>query len=203
VYVGLKRFDNPATGALVALDAVTGEEQWRHPFSPELETQPAGCLGGAVANETSVFVSADDGRVYSLFVASGEEEWVAGRVISPTDPGSTLAGDLRPVTLANGRLIAGSQATGILTAYELSTGEEQWQSSADRGGTRYPLSDDDDAVYVLHLGGQLAALESTGGALLWRAGDSATGPGAFVASPAVDTDRLYLPGRQSLMALAK
>jgi outer membrane protein assembly factor BamB len=187
----------------VAIDAVTGEERWRRPFEPEVETQPAGCLGGAIAEGNSVFVSADDGRVYSLAAANGAVEWVARRVTTPSDETSTLAGDLRPVTLAGGFLIAGSQATGVLTAYDPETGEDQWQASANRGGTRYPLSSDDGALYVLHLGGQLAAMEGSSGALLWRAGDPQTRLEPFVASPAVDDDRLYIPGQGSLIALAR
>lgn len=199
VVVGIRRFGNPITGGIAALDARTGVVRWRREFSPSRPGQDAGSLGGAVFAGNLVVVTADDGRVYGLARADGAVRWVG----APRPENVAAGGDTRPLALAGQRdnqvVVAGS-TTGTLTAFDAVSGTVRWEASADRGSAYAPLAADASQVYATHLGGQLAAFDVATGRVRWIAGDT-DAAGEFTPSPALADDVLYVGGLNGFYAL--
>ena len=203
VYVGLKRFTTPATGALVALDASTGAEVWTHTFVPELSWQASGSLGGAVSHGGLVYASPDDGRIYAFDAVNGDVAWVSSRVVVDGDPDRTIAGDQRPLAIIDGLVIAGSLTSEDVAAYDAVSGELAWQESPRMGGTMSPLVAHEGTVFVHHLGGQLTALDATNGRVLWTDDAGPFGDPKYSAAPTAESDRLYASGWDALWALRR
>ena len=89
VFIGVKRFRNPTTGAFVALDAATGAIRWTHEFQPGYPGALTGCLGRSAFDGPNVIVAAEDGQIYAFDRQTGAVRWTAPRVhpIPSEDPG--------------------------------------------------------------------------------------------------------------------
>ena len=202
VFVCLKRFTNPTSGGVVALDAQTGSVRWSVDLPPNPPFGGAACnLRVAVSGEVVVATS-DAGKIYAFDRTSGAVVWTAPQ-LSGLPPGSygSPDADYRPITASRGLIIVGS-TTGYIVALDAATGAERWRSNADRGSATYPLAADSDAVYVTYSGLQLGAFDVTTGALKWLAGDN-PGGGEFYPYPAPDGDKLYVSGLTGFYALRK
>lgn len=104
-----------SNGWVLALDAVTGAERWRHRLSSQVMATPVVASG-------RVIVRTEDGRVASLSAASGEQQWQADQAV----PRLSLRGASTPV-VAGGSIIAGFD-NGRIVALDLATGETQWDT---------------------------------------------------------------------------
>lgn len=197
VFVGVRRFTNPFTGAFVALDAATGAVLWRHEFQPDLPNgQDSGCLGRAVFFGDKAIVAADDGRIYAFDRATGAIAWVAPRLPEIDGAPSLLPGDERPLTVSGDVVVAGSRS-GYITGLSAETGAELWRSTANLGSAVYPLAGDAASAYVLYVGGQLVAFDVSNGAVRWRAAPLLLG------SVVVDDTHIYGGNDDALYAFRK
>ncbi len=119
-------------GAVVALDAVTGDVLWR--FDPEVDPSwtRRGCCGpvnrGLEVWKGKIYIGTFDGYLMALDAATGAVVWrvdtIVDRSLAYTSTGSPqIAGDV--VVLGN----AGGDfgVRGYVTAYDLETGEEAWR----------------------------------------------------------------------------
>ena len=203
VYVGLKRLTVPNSGMVAALDAATGAVRWRVDVAATDPGLPSGVAGPLAFYRDLALVSVQDGSIRALDRATGETRWTAPRLSGlPSGTGGSPDNDDRPLVVVGDLVIAGS-TTGWLVGLDARTGAERWRATANRGSAVFPLSSDGAMVFVTHLGGQLAAVRASSGAVAWYAGDNRTGIGEFSMTPAIDGGRLYIAGRNGYYALRK
>ncbi len=155
-----------ASGELVAMDRASGEARWSRSLMSEI-------LAPAAASSGVVVVRTVDGRVVGLSEESGAELWQYQREV----PVLTLRGTSSPV-IAGERVVAGLDS-GEVVALSLQDGRELWIKSvtSPRGRTEIermvdidadPVVSPDGVVYVVSYQGDLAALNSQQGDILWK-----------------------------------
>jgi outer membrane protein assembly factor BamB len=143
-----------------------------------------------VVDNEQVFIRSVDGKLRSLAVADGAEQWVVSRRV----PALSLTGNSEP--LVAGPLVFTGFDDGKVIAYERASGQTRWESTitAPSGRTEIERLVDVDGRFVLNNGviyvasfqGRLAALQAVSGDLLWSREFSSYQPIAF------DDDALYL-----------
>ena len=148
-----------------------------------------------VVDNDQVFVRSVDGKLRSLAIADGAEQWVVARRV----PALSLTGNSQP--LVAGPLVFAGFDDGKVIAYERASGQTRWESTitAPSGRTeierlvdvdgRFVLSD--GVIYVASFQGRLAALQAVNGDLLWSREFSSYQP------IAIDDDALYLSADDS------
>ena len=161
---------------------------WGSRLESEIRSTP-------IVDNDQVFVRSVDGKLRSLAIADGAEQWVVSRRV----PALSLTGNSEP--LVAGPLVFAGFDDGKLIAYERTSGKIRWEStiSAPRGRTeierlvdvdgRFVLSD--GVIYVASFQGRLAALQAASGDLLWSREFSSYQP------IAIDDDALYLSADDS------
>jgi len=148
-----------------------------------------------VVDNDQVFVRSVDGKLRSLAIADGAEQWVVSRRV----PALSLTGNSEP--LVAGPLVFTGFDDGKVIAYERDSGQTRWEStiSAPSGRTeierlvdvdgRFVLSN--GVIYVASFQGRLAAIQAVSGDLLWSREFSSYQP------IALDDDALYLSADDS------
>lgn len=148
-----------------------------------------------VVDGDQVFVRSVNGKLRSLAIADGAEQWVVSRRV----PSLSLTGNSQP--LVAGPLVFAGFDDGKLIAYERDSGQTRWESTiaAPSGRTeierlvdvdgRFVLAD--GVIYVASYQGRLAALQAFNGELLWSREFSSYQP------IAIDDDALYLSADNS------
>jgi outer membrane protein assembly factor BamB len=148
-----------------------------------------------VVDNDQVFVRSVDGKLYSLAITDGAEQWVVSRRV----PALSLTGNSEP--LVAGPLVFTGFDDGKVIAYERASGQTRWEStiSAPSGRTeierlvdvdgRFVLSN--GVIYVASFQGRLAAIQAVSGDLLWSREFSSYQP------IAIDDDALYLSADDS------
>jgi len=148
-----------------------------------------------VVDNDQVFVRSVDGKLRSLAIADGAEQWVVSRRV----PALSLTGNSEP--LVAGPLVFTGFDDGKVIAYERASGQIRWEStiSAPSGRTeierlvdvdgRFVLSN--GVIYVASFQGRLAAIQAVSGDLLWSREFSSYQP------IAIDDDALYLSADDS------
>jgi hypothetical protein len=87
-----------------------------------------------------------------------------------------------------------------VVAYDLSAHSEAWRITANLGTIDIGFWGDDQAVYAIHAGGQLAAFSTIGPNILWEAGlHSNEGMKSVVSTG----DRVFASGKAGYYAFAK
>jgi outer membrane protein assembly factor BamB len=186
-------------GALVALDAATGEERWRYSLEGAGEFSPAVADG-------MVYVGAEDGILHAVDAATGEGRWTFA---------VWTAADIRSTSLAvaDGTVYVAS-SRGFLFALDAATGEERWRAEIGGDGATTPVFADgtlyvsatdvpkeygdetvDDKVGSLPPGiGRLYAFDATSGDERWTA-DVGVDPDRYLGlDQAVAGGLVYLVG---------
>lgn len=168
-------------GALIALEAETGREQWSVEVGSELFGSPAIVDGTVYAGSTNGFVlalDADDGTERWRFDANG------GVVAAPT--------------VRDGSVYAGTQS-GIVHAIDRETGTEKWHSSTD--GMLYPSPAVDDELLVVGTWntGEVRAFDPHSGRERWHVPDLEQI--VYVTSPVIAGDRVYFGSDDGLHAV--
>lgn len=153
-----------ADGDLIALDAATGTEQWRVNIGSESLAQP-------VIKDNLVIVLTIDNRLQALSSFDGSERWM----IEHSTPLLTMRGSSTPVIVGS-TVVAGFD-NGRLSAVNLNSGEVEWEALVSPPTGRSDLerlSDVDGGlavvgqdVYASGYQGQVAAIASESGQLLW------------------------------------
>jgi outer membrane protein assembly factor BamB len=148
-----------------------------------------------VVDGDQIFVRSVDGKLRSLAIADGAEQWVVSRRV----PALSLTGNSQP--LVAGPLVFAGFDDGKLIAYERDSGQTRWESTiaTPSGRTeierlvdvdgRFVLGD--GVIYVASFQGRLAALQAVNGELLWSREFSSYQP------IAIDDDALYLSAADS------
>jgi outer membrane protein assembly factor BamB len=196
VFYCVTHLTQPYTGAVVALDASTGVVRWLRDFAPPSPSHAAGCFKRPTVSQALVIASTDDGRLYALDRETGDSVWMI--------PALTFEGGVEhgPIAAIDDVLIAAGNS-GVVRAYDIQTGTQRWQSSADQGSITWPIALDADRVFVVHAGAQLAAFDRDSGNLLWVEGAGVTGGGEYNYTPSINGQHLYVGGKHGLYALKK
>lgn len=164
------------------------ESLWKIRIGSEIRTSP-------VVDGDQVLVRSVDGKLRSLALADGAEQWaVSGRV-----PVLSLTGNSEP--LVDAQLVYVGFDDGKLIAYERSSGKTRWETtiSAPSGRTEVERLVDldgrfvmrDGVIYVSSFQGRLAAVVAINGDLLWTRDFSS------FQSIAIDDNALYLTADNS------
>ncbi len=166
----------------------TLEKLWSTRVGSEIRSIPQ------LAGE-QVFVRSVDGRLTSLSVADGSEQWQVSRRV----PALSLTGNSEP--LVAGDLVIAGFDDGKLTAYERSSGKTQWETTVSlaRGRTEVERLVDLDASFVIRDGviyavafqGSLAAVQALSGDVLWSR------PFSSFQAIAIDDNAIYLSSENS------
>jgi outer membrane protein assembly factor BamB len=152
-----------ADAALVAVDATTGEELWRHPFGqyPSI----------ASLTEGAVFVT-DEDELVAIDSATGETLWHTG--LPSYAEGWQLSADSTLV----GILVDTRKTFDVTVAgYDSATGEERWRTAVGEGSdqpviARLVAGNEGTVIASLFgfdLSSSLVAIDATSGEIAWRA----------------------------------
>jgi cellulose synthase operon protein C len=152
-----------ADNVLTAVDLSTGEDRWRTDAAASSERPPSLSLVDA-----TLFIETESG--------TNAYDPMTGRVLFSTATRIMSAA-------ASKELLAVADRTTI-EARDQRTGEVRWKRTLANPTARDPiLVGDDDSVFVVEDGAQLAALETKRGTVLWRTA-LAWGPATDVAAAA-------------------
>jgi len=148
-----------------------------------------------VIDNEQVFVRSVDGKLRSLAIADGSEQWVVSRRV----PALSLTGNSKP--LVHGELVLAGFDDGKLIAYDRDTGKIRWESTISVPGGRTEIERlvdvdgnfviSDGVIYVASFQGRLAAIQAVSGDLLWSREFSTYQP------IVIDDDALYLSADNS------
>lgn len=205
VFVGIKRFGNPTTGGLAALDASTGAIRWLKEFTAGYPGALYGCLGYSAFYASTVIVASEDGRIYALDVATGEEKWTAPRVHTLPPAVGGMYADTRPLVVV-GDVVVAASLSGVLVGLDAASGAERWRHGA---GFVIPhanvlTANENDAI-VVQTGGDIVVVNASTGLERWRgdpaghAGGASTGDAA--SSVVGSGDRLFVAGFTAFYSL--
>jgi outer membrane protein assembly factor BamB len=151
-------FVGNSSGAVTALDAVTGDRQWTFETGGAIESAPA-----VVAR--TAFVGSSDGTVYALNATTGERRWTF-------DAGSPVRSS---PTVTEGTVYVGSDSDSVY-ALSAATGDLQWESNLSdpvrasptvADASNNPAAPDSLAVFVGTTGGNVTALDAGTGDRRW------------------------------------
>ncbi len=159
------------------------EALWKIRVGSELRAPP-------VLDDGQVFVRGVDGKLRSLALADGSEQWVVSRRV----PVLSLTGNSEP--LVEGQTVYAGFDDGKLVALNRVDGEIKWETtvSLPSGRTEVERLVDldgrfvlrDGIIYVSSFQGRLAAVQAVSGDLLWSRQFSSFQP------IAIDEDAIYL-----------
>ncbi len=161
---------------------------WKTRIESEIRATP-------LVDNDQVFVRSVDGKLRSLAIADGNEQWVVARSV----PALSLTGNSEP--LVQGELVFAGFDDGKLIAYDRVTGQTRWESTISAPGGRTEIERlvdvdgsfviRDGVIYVSSFQGRLAAIQAVSGDLLWSREFSSYQP------IAIDDDALYLSADNS------
>jgi outer membrane protein assembly factor BamB len=209
VYYGVNRFDP----VVFAVNAVTGQEIWRH----------VGPLAQIISSPTvengRVYVAFTDGTIEALDATNGEPIWsvvhpggaysspavAGGRLYIAIHNSGLLALDantgselwLAPIpgpqwsspAVDNGRVLVGSRDDHKLYAFDAVTGDTLWTATTSDWVQTSPAVAN-DVVYIGNNAGNVYAFNAETGNLVWQ---TAGAPGfAFGSSPTVANGVVYI-----------
>lgn len=161
---------------------------WKTQINSEIRATP-------VVDKDQVFVRSVDGKLRSLLVADGSQQWLVSRRV----PALSLTGNSEP--LVQGDLVFVGFDDGKLAAFDRASGQLAWETtiSQSRGRTEVERLVDvdgsfvirDGVIYVAAFQGKLAAVQALSGELLWSRDFSS------YQAIAIDDDALYLSADNS------
>jgi outer membrane protein assembly factor BamB len=192
VVAGFTEFSLPGTGGVVAMAADTGRVLWKRYYPPPDDpTLATNFAGGPVIHNDEVLASSGDGVIYAFERMSGEIKWALPRLTSTTRAVASPDRDYRPLTVANGTLVAGS-LTGVVTGFDLATRQEKWRfHDVWVGSTAFRNRSAEGVAYIPYLSGMVIALDAKSGTELWRMGEWFAG---LIWPPAFSGDRVIMSG---------
>ncbi|MGB1261915.1 MAG: outer membrane protein assembly factor BamB [Cognaticolwellia sp.] len=160
-----KVFFGSENGAVIALDAQTGDLSWQGKVKGEVIATPALDSGKLVVNTSS-------GILKAFNASNGQEDWKVEQDV----PALTLRGISAPV-MGGGGVIIGA-ADGTLSVYLLEQGRQGWTVDIGEatGSTELDRVIDVDSspliygenIYTVSSRGNLSAVELRSGRVLWQ-----------------------------------
>ncbi|MHC8509839.1 MAG: outer membrane protein assembly factor BamB family protein [Rhodospirillales bacterium] len=181
--------------ALIALNAETGEELWRH----EAIAEAANILGGAspAEDEGVVIAPYSSGELAALRVDTGRVLWTESLAASRrTDVVSALS-HIRGRPIIDRGMVFAVSHSGLMAAFELRSGRRVWERRI--GGYNHPWIVG-DYIYLLTPEGEIVCLAREDGRIYWVRGlprfeDEEDKEDPIVWSgPIVASDRLIIAG---------
>ena len=164
------------------------EPVWKTRASSEIRAIP-------IVNDDQVFVRSVDGKLQSLALADGSQQWVVSRRV----PALSLTGNSEP--LIDTQLVYSGFDDGKLIAFDRRSGKIRWETtiSIPSGRTEVERLVDldgqfvmrDGVIYVASFQGRLAAVVAVNGDVLWARDFSS------FQSMAIDDDAIYLSADNS------
>jgi outer membrane protein assembly factor BamB len=153
------------SGALVALDAATGAEQWR-----VTDVDGERFAAAAAAADGVVYAGGADGSLWAFDAVTGDLRWAA-------DTGAEVTS---APAVADGLVVVGND-DGDVVAVDVATGAERWRMTTDDVVVAAP-SVTGDAVLVASYDGHTYALDASTGDALWdvRTGRETDGPPSII-----------------------
>lgn len=188
-----------ARGGLAVLERRSGRIKWVREFQPLRDgVTIARCLGGAVGDDATLFVSTRDGTIYALDTETGAERWHSVSRLPPDG-----VEDDRRLAVA-GELLLASSFSGWIEARHVGTGNIVWTSYANRGSVTLPPAIVGAHAVIVHAAGQLTALDLSNGKIVWRGGESQNDLVApAISAPLVTETAMYYGGVGALVALGR
>jgi len=164
------------------------EPLWKTRASSEIRAIP-------IVNDDQVFVRSVDGKLQSLALADGSQQWV----VSQRVPVLSLTGNSEP--LIDTQLVYSGFDDGKLIAFDRRSGKVRWETtiSIPSGRTEVERLVDldgqflmrDGVIYVASFQGRLAAVVAVNGDVLWARDFSS------FQSMAIDDNAIYLSADNS------
>jgi len=149
---------------LIAMDAATGDRQWRHAGFAEAtallgSAAPAGLDG-------TVIVPYSSGEVFAIRAVNGRPVWSDNlAAVRRVDAPSALA-DIRALPVTDGDFVYAISHSGRMVAIDLRTGARAWERNI--GGVRTPWIAG-DWIFVLNNEAQVICLSRRNGRVRWIA----------------------------------
>jgi len=112
----------PAGYYLFALNATSGQEQWRYRADAQYIT-PGACLTQPVVTATTIYATGER-RLWAIDRATGRDRWASIEVRQVVD-GRDRAAALSPLVEAGNVLVA--MTAGFLTGFDKASGKVVWQ----------------------------------------------------------------------------
>lgn len=170
-------------GFVAALDAITGEEQWRFETEAPVRTPPTAYRG-------RVYLSTNTNEFIALEQDTGEKAWTfqsfeeSARFLSSSSPAA--AGDLVVAPFSSGELVAFLADNGRAVWNETLTRQARLTALSSLNDIAGSPVIDRGLVFVVSHGGRLAAIDIRSGEPVWEA------PIASLQMPWVAGDFIFL-----------
>ena len=159
-----KIFVTSGFGVLIAMDAATGREIWRHNLGVPIVNAP-------VINGGRIFFSTDDNHFYALAEVDGRTLWDQQGV-------AESAGILSSTSAAvSGEFVIAPYTSGELFALRVQNGQQAWNDVLSHSGQVTALSElddiaarpviDRDMVFAISHSGVMAAIALASGDRAW------------------------------------
>lgn len=195
VVMSMRRWTNPFTGGVIALDAATGVVRWTRTFVATAPGRGSGSYGRVGIWRDLVIASADDGTVYALHRSDGSIRWTAPR---PAGEGGT--NDHRPIAVIGDVAVVGSDRP-VLVGLDAATGRQRWRLRSTFGTVNYEMGSDDSRLYLVPVQLQLVAIDPAIGTITWTSGSRPIGE--YAPYPVSDGAAVYVSGMHGLYALRR
>lgn len=180
-------FTAPPSGGVIAVDASSGVERWRHRFV-SAASAPVGAAGVPIVLDDLVMATRGDGTILALARSDGVERWAIPPIVVTSPVPGAGAADFRALTARDGVVIAGS-LTGTVVGYDARQRKEVWRYTAEvDGSTAMSIGVYGGTVYVPYFSGRVVALDAASGRLRWRTPDVSAG---MIWPPAVVDGTVY------------
>ena len=156
VFVGLQG-DRDTQPVIVALDAATGEERWRHePLAPSALVSAVSVGDGSAF---AVFTGLSETVVVAVDLADGAERWNR-RVGGTIDPSA-------PPVVGDGAIYV-TDLAGHTRALDAATGEERWDFASNTLVLRGAPILVGSTLLVPAVNGEIDGIDVASGELVWR-----------------------------------
>lgn len=162
-------FIGTADNQLFALDATTGQEQWRFETGHSIWGQPA-------YRDGVVYLTSLDNKVYALNAETGAIRWE-----------KELSGAIAARPVLDGNLLFVASFDNKVHALSLETGDEVWAATAENWVWAAPAVTE-EVIYYADIDGNVYAAETSSGRVLW----SQKVLGAVQTTPAYANGNLYV-----------
>jgi len=147
---------------LIAMDAASGERQWRHAGFAE----PTALLGAAAPAgvDGTVIVPYSSGEIFALRAVNGRPTWSDNlAAVRRVDAAAALA-DIRALPVTDGSFVYAVSHSGRMVAVNLRTGARAWERGIGSVQTPWIAG---DWIFVLTNDAQIVCLSRRDGRVRW------------------------------------